>query len=111
MGLLACGIVIGAVSHSATNAAVTDQKADPVNGQKVYVARKCNICHVVNGAGGKLGPDLSMIGTKRTAAWFEKYLPNPRALGDPKGKMPPQPIEGQDLKDIAAYLAGLKGKQ
>ena len=92
---------------AAATATVPQRAADPVQGQKVYVAQKCSICHVVAGTGGKLGPELSGIGLTRTASWLEKYLPDPRAF-NPKGKMPAQSIKGQDLKDLAAYLATLK---
>jgi cbb3-type cytochrome oxidase cytochrome c subunit len=102
-------LMIGA-SGAALAAAGLQTRADPVQGQKVFIAQKCNICHVIDGVGGRLGPDLSDIGKKRTAAWFEKYLPDPRAV-NPKGKMPAQPIKGQDLKDLSAYLATLKGKK
>lgn len=102
-------VVVAAASGAAPppSASAEQRAADPAQGQKVYVAQKCNICHVVAGAGGKLGPDLSGIGLTRTAAWLEKYLPDPRAF-NPKGKMPAQSIKGQDLKDLAAYLATLK---
>lgn len=95
------------VTRAATGGAAVQQKADPAQGQKIYIAQKCNICHVVDGKGGKLGPDLSGIGLTRSAAWLERYLPDPRAF-NPKGKMPAQTVKGQDLKDLAAYLATLK---
>lgn len=102
-------ILIGSFAVVAGAGSVPQRAADPVAGQKIYVAQKCNICHVIAGSGGKLGPDLSGIGLKRTAGWFEKYLPDPRAF-NPKGKMPAQSIKGQDLKDLSAYLATLKTK-
>jgi cytochrome c2 len=91
-------------------ASAQQRPADPAQGQKVYVAQKCNICHAVAGSGGKLGPDLSGIGLTRNAAWLEKYLPDPRSF-NPKGKMPAQSVKGQDLKDLAAYLATLRTKK
>jgi cytochrome c2 len=111
IGICAITAAIAAAATEPRPPVTAFQRApDPVQGQKVYIAQKCNICHVVAGVGGKLGPDLSGIGLTRTAAWLEKYLPDPRAF-NPKGKMPAQSIKGQDLKDLAAYLATLKTKK
>ena len=40
------------------------------NGQKIYQAN-CTGCHRVNGAGGRLGPDLSRIGSARSREVLE----------------------------------------
>ena len=84
---------------------------DPVKGMKVYADQKCATCHT---ATGKIGPDLSAIGTKRDAAWLAKYLVNPTTLdpkNPPKVKMQPTKAKGQDLDDLIAYLLTLKGKK
>jgi mono/diheme cytochrome c family protein len=84
---------------------------DPVKGKQVYLSAnpKCSACHKIGDSGGKLGPDLSTVGTKRDAAWLAKYLPNPK-ITDPKNKMPPVKATGKDLEDLIAYLVSLKGK-
>jgi putative heme-binding domain-containing protein len=42
--------------------------ADPRRGEEVFFSKEalCSVCHVVNGRGGNLGPDLSRIGSIRT---------------------------------------------
>ena len=40
---------------------------DVVNGERVFRST-CSSCHVVNGRGGQLGPDLSRIGASRSRA-------------------------------------------
>jgi putative heme-binding domain-containing protein len=45
-------------------------RGDAVNGEKIYQAN-CASCHRVNGAGGRLGPDLSRIGVARSREVLE----------------------------------------
>ena len=42
--------------------------ADVQNGEKVFFSKEamCSVCHIANGRGGHLGPDLSRIGAIRT---------------------------------------------
>ena len=51
--------------------------ADPRRGEQVFFAQKtmCAACHEVNGRGGKLGPDLSRIGSiRKTIALLESIV-------------------------------------
>jgi mono/diheme cytochrome c family protein len=105
---LAAMLAIGALA-AVPKAAGPTATGDPEKGQKVYAAQKCSICHKINAIGGKLGPDLDGVGTKRDAAWLAKYLVNPKTT-DPKNKMPAVKVKGPDLDDLVAYLLTLKGK-
>ena len=107
-GAVVVAVLIGAGLTPA--AEFSAQRGNATQGAKVYATQKCDTCHVIGDAGGKLGPELTSIGTKRTGAWLEKYLLNPRAF-DPNGKMPLQAVKGQDLKDLVAYLVTLKGRK
>jgi cytochrome c2 len=104
MGLTA--LPAGLAAAGASGAA----SSDPVKGEKIYAAQKCSLCHKIGAAGGKMGPDLSAVGTRRDAAWMEKYLQNPK-LVDPKNKMPFAKVKGQDLADLIAYLETLGKKK
>ena len=102
-------IAMTAVSHAAPVIAA----GNPVKGKILYAREKCDVCHRINGAGAAVGPDLSAVGTRRTAASLAKFLPNPTPINPKKPpaiKMPPVNVKGQDLEDVIAYLLTLKGK-
>lgn len=112
-GLIAgIGMFVMAATMAATpGTAATPTAGDPVKGKQVYDTHnpKCNVCHKIGATGGKLGPDLTAVGTKRDAAWLTKYLADPKAE-NPKNKMPAVKVKGQDLENLVAYLLTLKGK-
>lgn len=49
------------------------------NGRAIYQKRGCAGCHVVDGVGRALGPDLSSIGNQRGLAYLEESLVAPAA--------------------------------
>ena len=55
------------------------KKGDPAQGQKIYerAAMACTTCHLVNGKGGKLGPDLSTLGAYMTPESILESVLNP----------------------------------
>jgi cytochrome c oxidase cbb3-type subunit III len=50
---------------------------DPVRGHAVYETRRCSACHIVNGAGSSLGPELTEVGARRGAEFLRKKLLDP----------------------------------
>ncbi|HJZ65857.1 MAG TPA: c-type cytochrome [Candidatus Acidoferrum sp.] len=42
-----------------------------------YGSAACGTCHMVNGKGGRLGPELSTVGTSRSPEYFVESLRNP----------------------------------
>ncbi len=43
----------------------------PVNpGELVFKAQGCSACHTLNGIGGKIGPDLTHVGSERSREWL-----------------------------------------
>ena len=54
----------------AASARPDPQRGNAENGRKIYQAN-CVSCHRVNGAGGRLGPDLSRIGAARSREVLE----------------------------------------
>jgi len=96
--------VMFAVAGTGTLAA---QSGNAANGEKLYTAQKCSVCHQIAGKGGKMGPELSKVAGKRDAKWLATYLANPKSL-DPKNKMPAVKLKGAELDDLIAYLLTLK---
>jgi cytochrome c oxidase cbb3-type subunit III len=57
----------------AASAPTDAPKGNAENGERIFRAN-CRSCHVVNGVGGRLGPDLSRIGTGRTRDTLVKQI-------------------------------------
>jgi cytochrome c oxidase cbb3-type subunit 3 len=53
---------------------------DPANGQRLFWSKgNCGQCHTVGPRGGRLGPDLTEIGTRRGPQHLRETLLNPEA--------------------------------
>jgi mono/diheme cytochrome c family protein len=63
----------------------------------------CLGCHTLNGKGGRIGPDLTVVGARLDAAAIRKQIQQPRAL------MPRQPLPPSNLDLIVAYLTEQRG--
>lgn len=89
------------VAHIRTlgNAAMGDvATGDPEKGKAVYDANGCANCHIVNGVGGNLGPDLTGIGGLRPADFIRLELQKP---GD---NLPKSPVTGIAIGKWTEYL-------
>ena len=72
-------------------------------------ATRCIACHVVDGDGGKEGPDLSHEGKKQDAAWLTRWITDPSAV-DPDADMPAfrGKLSDAELAAVVSYLAARK---
>jgi cytochrome c oxidase cbb3-type subunit III len=52
---------------------------DPVAGRAVYTRQSCGTCHIIDGAGIAVGPELTNIGALRGAAFLRESLVEPGA--------------------------------
>jgi cytochrome c oxidase cbb3-type subunit 3 len=51
---------------------------NPKAGKELFFGdANCSLCHMVDGQGGRLGPDLSRVGSKRSSAYLLKKIRNP----------------------------------
>lgn len=91
---------------------------DPIMGRQVIADKGCGVCHEipgVAGARGRIGPSLAGIGGRRLIAG---QLPNrPDMLTGwirnapsfaPETAMPPMPLNEEEARNAAAYLARLR---
>jgi cytochrome c oxidase subunit II len=88
------------------------------HGQQVFLKSTCVMCHTIRGtiAGSRVGPDLTHLASRQSIA--AATLPNnPGSLGawivdsqhiKPGNYMPPNPLSGDDLTALLAYLENLK---
>lgn len=56
-------------------------------GRETYKKLECQSCHVINGEGGGLGPELTQIGRLRGAEYLRKTVVNPSGRL-PRGTLP-----------------------
>ncbi len=76
-------------------------------GQQLFITSKCWFCHQIDGKGGKVGPELSKIGAKKSKEDLEKFF-------ESLDKHKEHPMAGrfkfhdQQIDDLIGYLASLK---
>jgi cytochrome c2 len=104
-------IIVGvAVCMSAASfVAAQDAKAD---GATVYVAKKCQLCHAINGKGNKLGT-LDGVGSKLSADEIKEWLVDPKGMTTKtKATRKPLMLETKmtpaELDALVVYMLSLK---
>jgi len=57
-----------------------DMPGDPVLGEQIYAGKgACATCHITNGAGRGVGPELTNVGARRNLEYLRRSLTNPDA--------------------------------
>jgi mono/diheme cytochrome c family protein len=107
---LGAGSVMGAKPKPKPKPAAT-AKGNAQAGAAVLKKRfpvECKACHKLKGEGSAaLGPDLTHVGSKMSAAKIKALMQNPKKF-NPKSIMPPVKWPDKQLTDASAYLATLK---
>jgi cytochrome c oxidase subunit 2 len=92
--------------------------AEQIQGKAAFTGLPCALCHTIRGtpAGGRTGPDLTHLATRRTIA--AGALPNTRGhlagwIVDPQAvkpgnAMPSSLLEPDDLQALVSYLGSLQ---
>jgi len=110
--LVGLSLVLGLLFPART--AVAQSAAQIEQGQKIYVAQKCSICHSVAGKGNAKGA-LDSVGSKLTADEIRQWMVDaPGMTAKTKSARKPvmksYPLAKADLDALVAYMQSLKKK-
>lgn len=78
-------------------------------GQALFSAAGCRSCHRVGFLGGNTGPDLTLVGFRRSPEWIDRWLSSPRAWK--KDTLMPEPaLSAAARAGLVEYLSAQKGQ-
>jgi cytochrome c oxidase cbb3-type subunit III len=73
------GQVVGYLETLGHTADTEIAKGDPAKGKAAYDSSGCSACHIINGVGGGVGPELSRVGSMRGPRYLRGQLITPGA--------------------------------
>jgi len=77
-------------------------------GRAIYSRNGCSACHSMFGKGGKIGPDLTHVASRRPdGEWHLKHFRDPQAVV-PGSIMPKVDLSDKDLQELTDYMLSLK---
>lgn len=79
------------------------QAADPDRGRSLFREARCISCHMIDGRGGTMGPDLSWVGSKVRREWAFSFIEDPMH-DQPETLMVRYRFSASDVRDLVAYL-------
>lgn len=68
----------------------------------------CLGCHSLRGSGGRIGPDLTTVRERRSAAWIEAVVTDPQRV-NPASAMPRPLLPSATRQLVVRYLQSLPG--
>jgi len=76
-------------------------------GREIYARSGCSACHSIFGKGGKIGPELTHVASRRPdAAWHLKHFRDPQAVV-PGSIMPKVDLSDRELHELTDYMLSL----
>jgi cytochrome c oxidase cbb3-type subunit III len=73
------GQVVGYLKTLGRTADAEIAKGDPLKGKAVYESSGCSACHIINGLGRGVGPELTRVGSMRGPRYLRTQLLTPGA--------------------------------
>jgi mono/diheme cytochrome c family protein len=100
--------ILAAISLAACNGQVPS--TDPVvRGERYFNGLGCVKCHRLGENGNEWGPNLTLVGFRKSPEWIEQWLKNPHGW-NAKTVMPNFNLNDDIRRDIVAYLSTQKGQ-
>ncbi len=82
---------------------------DPIaRGQRNFVGLGCSQCHMIGDVGHEWGPNLTLVGFRKSPEWLDTWLKNPHTW-NARTVMPNFNLSEGARKDLVAYLSAQKG--
>jgi len=72
-------------------------------GKTRFREARCISCHLIDGRGGRLAPDLVKIASKAKPEWIYNFLKNPKRF-QPEVEMPQFGFSEEELAAVTAYI-------
>ena len=92
--------------------AVATAQADDLvaKGKEIVTAKKCSICHAVEGKGGKIGKPMNELAKDKTDAFLLEAMVDPKKAIGPDTKMPSYKgkLTDDEIKACVEYIKSLK---
>lgn len=83
---------------------------DPVaRGERDFNGLGCVKCHMIGEKGNDWGPNLTLLGFRKSATWIDTWLKDPHSW-NPKTVMPNFNLKDSTRADLVAYLSTQKGQ-
>lgn len=76
-------------------------------GERIYLERRCDLCHKVDGVGAPVASDLSDVGNRRDAKWLAQFLANHQEA-ESRPATPRLNLSAAEGSSLAQYLTTLR---
>jgi cytochrome c oxidase cbb3-type subunit 2 len=100
--------------HSLSGTPTTPAMEPLERGRHVVEQKQCFACHVIEGRGGTVGPNLDVSARKLRFDWAEEFLADPRAAGKiypfTPYRMPDLHLEPDEIEGVLTLLAHVAGR-
>lgn len=87
-----------------------EKAPEVVEGRRLYREFKCAYCHSLDGAGGRIGPELDSAAAERSVEWLSRHFKDPQATS-PGSTMPKLDLLDDEVRALVAYLRSQPGAE
>jgi mono/diheme cytochrome c family protein len=111
--MMRLGLLVLALG-SILSAPASAQSALAAQGEKVFAAKKCSVCHLVGGVGNKKGQTLDGVGSKLAAEEIRQWITNAPEMAAKANITRKPPMKAytdfskEEVDALVAYVATLK---